>query len=291
MSVNQQTNSGEVLQTGQGSPLFLFHGVTCTAHVWHKVIPLLSQRHSVYVPTALGHVGGTEPSARPVRIEHIIDDAERCLDRLGVQRAHLAGNSMGGWVALELARRGRALSVCALSPAGIWEQGHDVGDKLRKVVAITRATRGLIPMLARSPMFRRVAMRDNAHHGDRVARDEMLRLVDDMLGCAVTEDLLTTDESFDEPLHADCPVTIAWSQHDRIFPVSRHFERAKALVPDARFVVLDDVGHVPMLDNAELVADTILDTCAPQQTLNTPSDVFARPGGENFEQLIARAQR
>jgi pimeloyl-ACP methyl ester carboxylesterase len=165
-----------------------------------------------------------------------------------------------------------------------------VAEKLRKVVAITRATRSLIPLLAYSSLFRRVAMRDNANYGDRVARDEMLRLVDDMLGCAVTSDLLATDEAFGE-LRVDCPVTLAWSEHDRIFPIARHAERAQALVPDARFIVLPDVGHVPMLDNPELVAETILEACAAQRTLNSPSDVFARPAADNVAQLMARAQR
>ena len=57
-------------------------------------------------------------SKRPTLIEHLVDDVEGRLKALRVNTAHLAGNSMGGWIALELARRGRARSVCALSPAG-----------------------------------------------------------------------------------------------------------------------------------------------------------------------------
>ena len=54
-----------------------------------------------------------------------MDDLERLLDELGLAKAHLAGNSLGGWAALELARRGRALTVCALSPAGAWGSETD----------------------------------------------------------------------------------------------------------------------------------------------------------------------
>jgi pimeloyl-ACP methyl ester carboxylesterase len=226
-----------------------------------------------------------------VRIAHIVDDAERCLDRLGIARAHLAGNSMGGWVALELARRGRALSVCALSPAGIWDQSHEVGQKLRRVLSLTRASRSLIPLLARSATFRRFAMRDNATYGDRVGRDEMLRLVDDMLGCDVASDLLSTDESFSE-LSADCPVTIAWSEHDRIFPIEKHRPLAEKMIADAYFHVLKDVGHVPMLDNPALVVETILDACALTRTVSerVPTDVFRAPA-LNLASLAARAER
>jgi pimeloyl-ACP methyl ester carboxylesterase len=256
------------------------------------VIPRLAERHAVFVPTALGHRGGSEPSARPVRIAHIVDDAERCLDRLGIGRAHLAGNSMGGWVALELARRGRALSVCALSPAGMWDHGGRVGGKLRKVIALTRATRSVLPLLAGSATFRRVAMRDNARYGDRVTREEMLRLVEDMLACDAASDLLATDEAFVE-LNADCPVTLAWAEHDQIFPLAKHRQRAEALVPGAHFIVLPDVGHVPMIDDPALVVDTILESCAAARAISerVPTDVFQVPPSVSLAGLAARAER
>lgn len=290
--MSQQTNgTGEVLRAGQGTPLFLFHGITCSAHVWQSVLPQLAERHAVFVPTALGHRGGNAPEARPVRIAHIVDDAERCLDRMGIARAHLAGNSMGGWVALELARRGRALSVCALSPAGMWDSGGRVGGKLRKVIALTRATRSVLPMLAGSATFRRIAMRDNARHGDRVTREELLRLVEDMLACDAAADLLATDEMFAE-LKAECPVTLAWGEHDQIFPVAKHRARAEAMVPGAHFIVLPDVGHVPMLDNPTLVVDTILESCASARTISerVPTDVLRAPK-MNLAALATRAQR
>ena len=253
-------DSGEILRAGLGAPLLLFHGITCSAHVWSAVVPRLAREHEVIVPTALGHRGGARSSVRPVRIAHVVDDAERTLDRLGIARAHLAGNSMGGWVALELARRGRALSVCALSPAGAWRENHSVGDKLRNIVTLTRVTRPLLSLFAHSATFRRLAMRDNATYGDRIARAELLRLVDDLLGCEAASDLLKTNEALSE-LDVDCPTTIAWSENDRIFPIDEYLPIARQRVPRARFVVLKDVGHVPMLDNPELVADTILEAC------------------------------
>ena len=249
----------EILRSGSGEPLFLFHGVTCSAQVWQDVVPLLEGTHEVFVPTALGHRGGPRAEMRPARISHVVDDAERCLDRFGFDRVHLSGNSMGGWVALELARRGRALSVCALSPAGAWQDSQRPAKKLRQLRTLTRATRLLLPLGASFDTFRKLAMRDNAVHGDRISRATFLGLVDDLLGCEVAEDLLATDESLTE-LYADCPVTLAWSEQDRIFPMDPYGKIAKERVKGSRFIVLDGVGHVPMLDDAELVAETILAT-------------------------------
>lgn len=252
------------LRAGSGSPLVLLHGVTGSARMWQQVMPLLAPHYDVVATTALGHRGGPalEAATGPTQIRDIVDDAERSLDRLGFGRVHLAGNSMGGWVALELARRGRALSVCALSPAGVWQAGgqHRASHKLRSARNSSRAARWLLPLLAHSARFRRWALRDNAANGERVPREELLEMIDDMLGCAVAEDLLRTNEAL-APLEPSCPVTLAWCGEDRLFPVHLHRAQAEALVPHARFTILRGVGHVPMLDDAELVARTILESC------------------------------
>jgi len=254
---------GNVLREGNGEPLMLLHGVTGSAEMWRRVVPLLSPHHDVIAPTALGHRGGAPATVRPVRLEHLVDDAERVIDALGFGRVHLAGNSLGGWVAIELARRGRALSVCALSPAGAWtpQDQARAADKLRKVVALTRSTRPILSLFAFSHLFRRLALRDSAAHGDRVSREELLQLADDVIGCSVHEDLLCMEEVLG-PVSVACPIMLAWSERDKIFPVRVNGERARQLAPRAQFKILAGVGHVPMLDDPRLVAETILESVA-----------------------------
>jgi pimeloyl-ACP methyl ester carboxylesterase len=87
---------------------------------WRETVPLVAVHHEVFTPIAIGHRGGPPVQRRPVTIWDVIDAAERYLDEHGLEQPHLAGNSMGGFVALELARRGRAESVSAFSPAGLW---------------------------------------------------------------------------------------------------------------------------------------------------------------------------
>jgi pimeloyl-ACP methyl ester carboxylesterase len=251
-----------MLRLGSGDPLVLFHGILGSERMWRRVLPHLAYRCDAIAPTALGHSGGSPALHRPARIADVIDDAERLLDSLGLKTAHLVGNSMGGWVAIELARRGRARSVCAFSPAGFWEPStgrpHRASAVLRRTIRDTRRGRPFLPVLARSGRFRRWAMQLNAVHGDRMTAADVVGAADDLLECAVAHDLLGTKESIATFDRAPCPMTLVWSARDRVFPVGVSSPRARSTLPDARYFVLDDVGHVPMFDDPALVARTIL---------------------------------
>ena len=253
-----------MLRQGEGEPLVLLHGVTGGEGMWEDVLPLVAPHHDAVALTSLGHRGGRPVTERPVRMEHIVDDAERSLDELGFDSAHLAGNSMGGWAALELARRGRARSACAFSPSGTWEPGPDSHGTprhgLRAVARDARRARPLLPLLLLAAPMRRFAMRKNAVHGERMTRRAILARTDDLLGCQVLDDILDTTEHMAAIDPLPCPITIAWGEQDRVLPLNSNGVRARELVPGARFVTFAGVGHVPMFDDPELVARTILET-------------------------------
>ncbi len=104
---------------GCGSPLVCLHGFSDTWRLWELVLPMLERRHDVLASTLPGHAGGPE-LAGEVSATLIPDAVERAMDEAGFETAHIAGNSLGGLVALELAARGRARSVVAFAPAGGW---------------------------------------------------------------------------------------------------------------------------------------------------------------------------
>jgi pimeloyl-ACP methyl ester carboxylesterase len=253
-----------MLRQGSGEPLVLFHGLTGAERMWRHVLPLLAPAHDTVALTLMGHCGGAPMLQRPATIAHAVDDAEQMLDGLGFERPHLAGNSMGGWVALELARRGRARSVCALSPAGTWVAGtpeHERSrSKLQRTLRDTRRGRLFLPLLARSRRFRRTAFRNAAEHGDRLTPTEIVDTADDLIGCSAAEDILATTEQLAPMDPLPCHISIAWAENDRILPLKINGRRARELFPGAQFTVLPDVGHVPMFDDPQLVADTILAT-------------------------------
>ena len=91
---------------------------------------------------------------RPVTMWDVIDESERYLDERGLERPHLAGHSMGGFIALELARRGRAASVCVFSPGGLWSDDLrvQVAKRLRRQFALGRLMRPITPFLLKSPV-------------------------------------------------------------------------------------------------------------------------------------------
>jgi pimeloyl-ACP methyl ester carboxylesterase len=252
--------------------LVLFHGLTMSGRAWHATRPFLEPDHTVVTPTALGHAGGRTPTSRPVRIADVVDDAERTLDELQIDHAHLAGNSMGGWVALDLARRGRAISVTALSPAGTWDPTSKEHKRTRNALARagadSRRSRALLPLVLNIPQVRRFAMRSTSADGARLTPREIIAAADDLLGCTALDDLLNTTESL-QPLETpkDTTITVAWSGQDALLLPTVNGELAKRLIPGANHIILPGVGHVPMLDDPALVASTIRATIARSHAL------------------------
>lgn len=246
------------------SALVLLHGIVMSGNAWQDVVPLLSSHHQVYAPTAVGHRGGPPVQRRPATVSDLVDAAERYLGERGLERPHLAGHSLGGWMAIELARRGRAATVCALAPAGMWSVGDDshtqVVDKLRRSVAMTRLTRPVAPFTMKSATLRRIAWHNAACHGDRLTAAQALEAADDIIGCTVAADLLgpASGEQIAPLDPLPCPVTIAWSENDALIPVEACDNIAHELLPQASFKTLPGVGHVPMIDDPDLVARTIL---------------------------------
>lgn len=247
-------------------PLVLLHPFLVSGRVWQDVTPLLSNSYEVFTPTLLGHSGGPPVQRRPATIWDVIDAAEAYLDENGLQRPHLAGNSLGGFVAIELARRGRAASVCAFSPAGFWTAGRGpaarrrADRKLHKIAAMSRLSGPVGPLLFKSAIVRRLSLRflNSARHGDRLPAGKLVELTRAIVACSVGREILSTDEEQIAPLDPPpCPITLAWSEKDSLLPLATYGEVARQGVPGAAFEILPDVDHVPMIDDPELVARTI----------------------------------
>jgi pimeloyl-ACP methyl ester carboxylesterase len=243
--------------------IVLLHGATSSGRVWESVLPMLGANHRVFAPTLAGHRGGPplHAGARAV-VDRIVDNMCQQLDEAAIDTAHFVGNSLGGWVALELARRGRAQSVLALSPAGAWRFPRD----LRRLLLIFRAGGALgrvndICDLAANKRLRRILLLLMAEHADRMTSAQVAATFEDMAGCAALADILdgARDNGPIKPApDLNCRVRIAWGLNDRMLPFMRYGAPMLAAVPEAEFKLLPGVGHVPMIDDPGLVANTIL---------------------------------
>ena len=232
--------SDALFRDGSGPPLVLLHGLTASWRIWRPVLPHLLDHHEVIAPTLAGHRGALPlPDGCPVTVPELANALERHLDELGIGSAHIAGNSLGGWLALELGRRGRALSVTAFSPAGAWRtQLHarrlivifGVGERL-----LRHAGPGTARFLSR-PRARALMLRDTCEHPERIPASELAGLVDDAAGCTIISDLvgsvLTVGQIEPWP-SASIPVRVVWAARDRNLPFAGYGRPLLARVPHA----------------------------------------------------------
>lgn len=244
--------------------MVLLHGFTDTWRTWELVLPELERHHDVLAPTLLGHAGGP-PLVGEVTGALIPDAVERAMDEAGFATAHLVGNSLGGYVALQLAARGRARSVVALAPAGGWRAGDPwAADLLGGFVAAqeqARAAAPHAPAILATAEGRRSATRsivvDPRHMPAELIAHQMLGVtrcaVEPMVDYALREGYRLDAESI------ACPVRIVWGTEDALLPWPAAAARFREeWLPQADWVELEGVGHCPQLDAPLETAQLIL---------------------------------
>ncbi|HEY1488336.1 MAG TPA: alpha/beta hydrolase, partial [Micromonosporaceae bacterium] len=251
--------------------MVLLHGFTDTWRTWSNVLPLLEPHHAVFAPTLPGHFGGEAfPAGQKMTIVDSLDMIERQLDARGIGQAHLVGSSLGGWAALELAVRGRALSVVGVCPAGGWYHGSPEERAVLRFFRVNdrllRSGGAMLPTIARNARLRRIALRDLVGHPERVDAAAALAMFTGASGCAVTQDALElagTAGAFSDLGEIDCPVRILYGTRDRIVRWPTHYTRMKRIMPQAEYLPLEGMGHLPMWDDPTAVARLILEVSAP----------------------------
>lgn len=250
---------------GNGSPLVLLHGIGHRWQAWEPVLDALAARHDVIAVDLPGF--GRSPMLPDGRGYDMAGAVQACADifeDMGLDRPHVAGNSLGAVISIELASRGLVSSATALAPAGFWTP-RDRAWALRVLSMIRRSGRTpswLLNPLIRNRLFRMAAGCLLYGHPSRMTADVMMGDLVSMVGAAGFDLVAAAgrDYVYSSPAPT-VPLTIGWGTRDRIL-WPRQARRAAALLPRARHVWLHRAGHVPMIDEPEQVAALILETCA-----------------------------
>lgn len=249
-------------RAGQGSPLILVHGIGSRWQMWRPVLEALTIEHDVIALDLPGFGASPMPPAgTPAGPDSLVSLVGGFLAELGIERPHAAGNSLGGLIVLEMARRGLVRSATAVSPAGFAsriEQAVGSGELWLGV----RAARRLAPRagsLMRSPVVRAVALGNFVARPTAMSPTEGAESLRALAAAPWFDATLPTIKPmhFSGGLAIKVPVTVAWGEKDRVlFP--RQAARAAWEIPGARIVKLTGCGHVATYDDPARVAAVLL---------------------------------
>lgn len=248
---------------GHGEPLVLVHGLTHRRQGWYPVLEHLTDHRTVVLFDLPGHGDSPDLVVRDGDVQATLRaQLVEAMEQLGLERPHIAGNSLGGRIALEAAADGLVASATALSPAAFWWNAADfayVRGLFAWLTTSARVMTPLTPALARSATARRVMGAMVSAHPERIPPAEFLADVHGMRrAIPAMHRIFPAAEVFDRRIADDVPVTIAWGARDLVL-LPYQARIAERRMPAARHVRLSGCGHVPMADDPALVARVLLE--------------------------------
>jgi pimeloyl-ACP methyl ester carboxylesterase len=247
---------------GEGPPLVLLHGVGLHWQIWRPVIGLLARDFDVIACDSPGFGASPPlPDGMAPTITSYADAFEWFFAELGLERPHVAGNSMGGAIALELVRSRAASSACAISPAGFWTTAERryCQLSLQSLGLVPEAARPLMEALARSRAGRVALLSQTFGKPAQLPAEEVISVMHDLWASPSYMPALEafSDYRFSSPEQLrGRTITIAWGKRDRLLPYRLQAPRARAMLPWATHVTLG-TGHVPCYDDPAAVAEVI----------------------------------
>jgi pimeloyl-ACP methyl ester carboxylesterase len=246
------------VRRGSGDPYVLIHGIGSRAEVWEPVMDALAERFSVVAVDLPGFGRSPAQISRPT-VERQADAFAGWLRDEGLDGCHVAGNSMGGGIALELARRRAVRSVVALAPVGFWtpQERRWCQDSLRRAKAQIKLLRPLLPAMLHTAAGRTAFGWQVLGRPWAVPAVELIATADAVLGAKAFDEALALfdDYTLHDAAELDgVPVMVAWGSRDRLLLGRRQSARARRVLPRARHEWLNGAGHLPMWDAPDAVA-------------------------------------
>ncbi len=253
--------------TGAGTPLVLLHGLGSSSEsAWRLIRLTLEKKFQVISFDLPGHGKTPFDSGQAMDPHSLAQLVIKQLDRMEIEKAHFVGNSLGGWIALEIAAAfpDRVLSITGLSPAGLWlvptTHRTFMGATSRYMAA---ATYKYADQLMKQEWARKLGFFEVSPRWRELPREI---IVDAVRAYGSAEGYFPAWDGmfkrrFDKPISAAIPVTILFGDSDNTLPAQTSQERSLAPA-HARWITLSQSGHAPMWDSPEECIAEIIHTTA-----------------------------
>ena len=234
---------------GKGTPLVLLHGYPLDRTIWQDLAPMLVGEFDLIMPDMRGF-GESDVMEADRSILGYASDVAGLLERLGIRKAHVAGHSMGGYVALAFARlfprQTAGIGLVASQQLADTEERKSARHATALQVArdgVSSVVEGMTPKLSANAEVQSIVR-------SIIARQRPMGLavaLDAMGGRPDSTDIL---RSF------TASAVIIHGSSDELIPVERAREM-RLLMPSAHYLELPGVGHMPMLENPVAVAEAL----------------------------------
>lgn len=253
-------------RSGSGDPLLLIHGLGSRWQMWEPVIGALAARHEVIAIDLPGFgESAMPPPGTPPGLNSLASLVQGFLERIGVGQPHVAGNSLGGLISLELAKRGQARPATALSPAGFANRPEMAAARasLWLSVRVARLLAARADRLMAPRLGRQLALNLFVAHPDRITAADAAASLRALAAAPWFDETLPSlrPMEFSGGERIQVPVTVAWGNQDRLL-LPRQARRAGREIARARLISLRGCGHVPTYDDPEQVAQVMLEATA-----------------------------
>src|SRR3954452_24803987 len=254
-------------RTGQGEPLVLLPGQGFSRRCWDPIVDILAAQREVIAVDLPGHGDSPrQPKGTGSAPHDLAVAVGELLDELGLSTVHVAGNSSGGWVALELGRLQRARTVTALDPAGLWRKSapRHIRWAMREVRFAAKITRTAAPNAPRTRLTRGLSFLQASGHPSELPYEPVKTAIHDMATAPGFRETLRALEKtqFEDGAAITVPVTVAFGSRDRVLLPG--LARPRVELPDQTlWVTLSGCAHVPMFDAPQAVVELLLAASDP----------------------------
>jgi pimeloyl-ACP methyl ester carboxylesterase len=279
-----------VVDVGAGPPVLFIHGLACWQS-WLENICFFARDHRV-IAVDLPGFGASPVPREPISILGYARILDALCQELGVERAVVVGNSMGGFIGAELAIRfpARVERLCLAPAIGLnmeWvraERKKNINSLVENVLFFALlwfAVRSDLPV--RRPLLRSKLLGLIVAHPERLPGAVILAVVRGsgrLVAVPAALEAMTRYPIRDRLSEIACPTLIIWGAEDRLVPV-QDADEFEWMIPDSRKLIYDDTGHMPMLErpdrfNADLRA-FLDETPPPAPTIGATPAGARRP--------------